>query len=78
MSSPIDTNQSAAIPEINYNDASEELFLTPTVTYARNDIWGHEMELKQPNMLRIYYQNVNGITCNGNWDKWQHGAQMCF
>ena len=31
MSSPIDTNQSADIPEINDNDASEELFLTPEI-----------------------------------------------
>ena len=38
MSSPMDTNQSAVIPETNYNDDSEELFLTPTVTYTRNDI----------------------------------------
>ena len=78
MSSPIDINQSAEIPDINDNDASEELFLTPKNPYIQNDIWGHEMTLKQPNMLRIYYQNVNCITCHGNWDKWQHGAQMCF
>ena len=78
MSSPIDTNQTADFQEIQDNDASEELFLIPETTYTQNDFWGHEMNPKQPNMLRIYYQNVNGITCHGNWDKWQHGAQMCF
>ena len=36
-----------------------------------NDSWGSSMESKDPNSTQIFFQNINGLTSDGDIDKWK-------
>ena len=39
-----------------------------------NEYWGHYLGDKKKQSIRIYYQNIHGITSDNTWDKWERSV----
>ena len=47
------------------------LFLTTDQAPTDNYAWGETMKPKSENTSRLYFQNINRLQSNINWNKWQ-------
>ena len=67
--------ESTIYPESKQEWSHEDSFLLSHNTYEVNKGWGNDLNKKQAGNLRIYFQNINGITTNHSWDKWHQCVQ---
>ena len=56
----------------------QDLFLDISPEITSNEKWGDELTSKAPNMLRVYFQNVNGLQPIPTWDKWKEMLSELF
>ena len=69
--SPSIATQSSHNPMPHISPSPSDLFLDTSSSIHPNAPWGDELDSKQPNSLRIYFQNVNGLQPTPTWDKWK-------
>ena len=53
------------------HETKKMLFYTSDTPLERNNAWGDEPLPKTNDMIRLYYQNINGVQSTSNWNKWR-------
>lgn len=66
------------ISSSSVSSQTPELFLDTSLDITPNETWGDILTTKQPNSLRIYFQNVNGLQPTPTWDKWKEVLSELF
>ena len=73
MSHYIGSTQTATASQ-SISQEFEQFFSTASDQLTDNVPWGDILTHKSDKSIRIYFQNVHGITSDNNWHKWEHSV----
>ena len=73
MSQSYGSTQAATVSQ-SISQEFEIFFSTDPGQLTDNVHWGDVFKHKSDKSIRIYFQNVHGITSDNNWHKWEHSV----
>ena len=65
------TKQSDDMNDNRTPENKTSLFFTSDTPPENNSAWGDNIIPKKSDTLRLYFQNINGVQSNTNWNKWR-------